>query len=340
MTLFVKNEKSGIIAIAVLNRFLFLLLSIFPSFLFADRFSVQGSVSSLFDSNIEHLSIVDFLTMGKRYGIFIHNDAAFDYSFGDNDAFSTGLSLAADTGLNVPEKSHLNTFAEFGWHGVLRDDVSLDLALMAHHAAENFLRMRNMFLDLFVTADLFWDINAENAAYGTFKTGYFTGFDEEMRYMTGPSFGIETGYFHYPTEATDYLKLGAGLEGYFFRPEILTSCTDTLSITNSFLKPYIFFEGKYDAAPVFLKATLRYAYMEWLKSDHFNDWSKRRKEHIPSVTAQVLWEISAYLSLSLTYSYRYFFSNFGRDPGDYVNYTMDRHTVTLDLTARYEGETR
>ncbi len=346
MTPCVKDGRSGIITTAALNRFLlpFIFIAL-PSLLFADRFSAQGSVAGFYDSNIEHLSIDDQVAMGKRQGVFIHNEAAVEYAFGDTDDFSTAFSLSSDTGLNVPEKSRLNTFFELGWHGEPRDDLSLDLVLQAHHTAENYLHMRNMFLDLFVTGDLFWDISNDHALYSTVKTGYFTGFDEELRYMTGPAVGIEAGYFYYPTPYTDYLKFGTGFEGYFFRPEVITSCNEenrscTLSINNSSVKPYLFLEGKYDAAPVFLKGTLRYAYMEWLGDDHNTDngFKERRREHIPSLSAQVLWEITGNISLSLNYSYRYIFSNFSRSKGAYLDYTMDRHTVRLEFTAHYEGE--
>jgi len=343
----VKNEKSGITVIAAPNSLFFLLalLLLLPSLVLADRITAQTSVAGFFDSNIEHLAVWDALTMGKRSGFFIRNEGAFDYVFGDNDAFSTAFSLSSDTGLNVPEKSRLNSFFEIGWHGEPRDDLSLDLALQAHHTAENYLHMRNMFLDLLVTGDLFWDFSDDDAFYSTVKASYFTGFDEDLRYMTGPTIGAEFGYFYYPTARTDYLKVGAGFDGAFFRPERWTSCSVTLSVKNASIKPYLLFEGKYDLKPVFLKGTLRYAYMEWLEEDRFiitdiKDWSKKRKEHTPSLSTQILWDINDYISLSLNYTYRYIFSNFSRNNGAYVDYTMDRHTVMLEFSAHYEGETK
>lgn len=343
----VKNEKSGITATAALNSLLFsaIFILLFPSFVLADRFAAQGTVAGFYDSNIEHLAVWDALTIGQRSGFFIRNEGAFEYNFGEADAFSTALSLSSDTGLDFPEKSRLNSFFELGWHGEPRSDLSVDLALQAHHTAENYLHMRNMFLDLLIMGDLFWDISDDDAVYSTLKASYFTGFDEDMRYMTGPAVGIELGYFHYPTVRTDYLKMGTGFEGAFFRPERWTSCSIDLSVNNSSVKPYLFFEGKYDIAPVFLKGALRYAYMEWLGDDRFlitgePDYVKRRKEHIPSVSAQVLWDISRYISLSINYSYRYIFSNISRSDGGYVDYTMDRHMIMLEFNAHYEGESR
>lgn len=341
MTSCVKNGKNATITTVALNSSLLLLLFFFPFFLWADHLAVRGSVAGFYNSNIEHLSIIDFLTVGKQYGIFIRNEASgeYEYGFGEAESFSSSLSLSSDTCLNSPERSRFNSFFELGWHDEPHDRLMLDLTLQAHHTAENYLQMRNMFLDLFVTGDLFWDISDDHAAYATLKAGYYTGFDEDMRYMTGPAVGIELGYFYYPTAYTDYLKPGIGFEGYFFRPEILTSCTDTLRVNNSFIKPYLFLEGKVDLAPVFLKATLRYAYMEWLESDRFNDWSKRRREHSPSVSTQVLWDMTKYFSMSLAYSYRHIFSNFGQSPSDYIDYTMEGHTVMLELSAAYEGDT-
>lgn len=335
-----KNGRSATTATAGSNSVYLFLLSLFlPAFLSAGSLTIRGSVGTLFDSNIEHLSIVDFLTMGKRYGFFVRNTASADYAFGPENALSAGVSLLSETGLDVPEKSRLQETASFGWRHDLRDDLSLDLTILAHHASENYLRLRNMFFDLFGAADLFWDMNEQHSFYGTVRAGYFIGFDEEMRYLTGPAFGFEAGYWHYPTELTDHVKGGAGIEAFFFRPEELSSCTDVLVVHNRSLKTYLFIEGKADLSPIFLKLTLRYAYLAWLDSDRLNEWKKRRREHIPSAAAQILWRINANFDLALTYTYRYIFSNFGNDPADYADYTMDRHTALLEVTGRYEGET-
>jgi len=340
VTRFERNGKTGTTATAVSNSVLALLfVFLYPAVSFAERFWVEGTIGTLFDSNIEHLSIVDLLTMGERRGVFLRNAALGGAAFGRDDAFSASVSLAAETGLDVPERSRLNSYADVGWHLEPRSDISLDLAFGLHHTAEDFLAMRNMFLDVFATGDLFWDIEEAHAWYGALKAGYYLGFDEEMRYLTGPMFAFENGYFHYPTDATDYVKPSVGIEGYFFRPEVLSSCEGTLSVNNSFIKPTVGFEGKYDLAPVFFKGSLRYSFMTWLANDRWwGDRSKRRMEHVPSATGQVLWEITEHFALSLTYSYRYIFSNLGREEGDYIDYTMDRHLVTLQITGRYEGE--
>lgn len=340
MTHSARNERTGTIVTAVSNSALALLVAfLFPAIASAERFWVEGSVGTMFDSNIEHLSIVDLWTMGERRGIFLRNAALGGVAFGRDDAFSTSVSLSAETGLDVPERSRFISYADAGWHLEPRDDVSLDLSIGLHHIAEDFLSMRNMFLDLFGTADLFWDIEEAHAWYNTFRTGYYLGFDEEMRYLTGPMFGVESGYIHYPTDRTDYIKLSVAIEGYFFRPEVLSSCEGTLSVNNSFIKPTVGFEGKYDLAPVFFKGTLRYSFMNWLGTDRWwGDRSKRRMEHAPSAGAQVFWEITEHFTLSLNYSYRYIFSNLGGDPGDYIDYTMDRHMVTLQITGRYDKE--
>ncbi len=317
--------------------FLFFLL--LPAFLSAGNLTIRGSVGAIFDSNIEHLSIVDFLVMGKRYGLFVRNTASADYAFGIEDSLSMGVSLLSETGLDVPEKSRLQETAFFGWHLDLRNDLSLDLSLLAHHASENYLRLRNMFLDFFGGADLFWDKDDHHTFYGTVRAGYFIGFDEEMQYLTGPAAAIEAGYWHYPTEHTDHIKGGIGLEGFFFRPEELSSCADVLVVHNRSIKTYLFIEGKADLTPVFLKVTARYAYLAWLNSDRLNEWKKRRQEHIPSAATQILWRINANFDIALTYTYRYIFSNFGKDAADYADYTMDRHTAILEVTGRYEGET-
>lgn len=334
-----RNERNATTGIVASSKHFFFFIVFLPTFLFAGHLTIRGSVGALFDSNIEHLSIVDFLTMGKRYGFFFRNTASADYGFGPGDNLIAGLSLLSETGLDVPEKSRFQETGVLGWHLDLREDLSLDLSLLIHHASENYLRLRNMFLDLFGSADLFWDMSDRHSLYSTTRVGYFIGFDEEMRYLTGPAIAFEGGYWHYPTEYTDHVKIGLGLEGYFFRPEVLSSCTDTLTISNRSVKTYAFIEGKVDLAPVFLKASVRYAYFAWLENDRFNEWSKRRQEHIPSLGAQVLWRITKNFDLALSYTYRHIFSNFGKDPEDYVNYTMDRHTLLLEMTARYEGET-
>jgi len=339
----VRNGKNAITVTVVSSKHGFLEVLFFILFgsasLSAGSLAIQGSVGTLFDSNIEHLSIVDFLTMGKRYGFFIRNSAGFDYSFGNSETVSTGMFLFSETGLDVPEKSRLQEMVSLSWRPTIRGDLDLDITMLAHHAAENYLRLRNMFLDFFLMADLFWDITHLHALSGAMRGGYFIGFDEEMQYLTGPALGLEAGYWYYPTKRADYLKSGVGIEGYFFRPEELSSCTETLTVHNRSLKVYLLFEGKAVLSPIFFKGNLRYAYLVWLESDRLNAWHKRRQEHIPSLSAQISWHISEHFDLAVIYTYRYIFSNFGRDPNDYVNYTMDRHTLLLEFTARYEGKT-
>ena len=122
---------------------------------------------------------------------------------------------------------------------------------------------------------------------------------------------------------------------YFLNNSTETFDTTTVEKKNSYITVSQFLKMKIHAGILEIVPGVTYEFLYFLEKDLWNNFEKRRYDHLISPSLSMILNFSSHFSLGLIYKYDKNISNIGEDSKDYYDLSYDRHRVFLELSSNF-----
>lgn|GEM_PF-6291646 len=271
--------------------------------------------------------------IGFHRGLFATAEGAAGLFLGDDWLFSAEYSFNAAQGFVATDYFKMNNYLDLDYNLPLRNDLTWDLSLTAHHLFHYFDRVEQVFGDLFLSSAVLYEVRDDTTLSFFARGGYLSGLGGPAYYLDGPSFLAEIAVIHEKDRILRRIKVII-LGETTLAPDIEERRPDGTVYTVS---------GKYGRVgamagvelgipEVFGTIELGYDLLRWFKNDTFGTMERRRTEHHLTVSAELKVPFAEYWEFRLYYMMKKVFSTNGLILDNGPDYNVLLHTGGLGIT--------
>jgi len=328
------------IALIFLATFPFINLSAYNS-------KAYINVGTKWDNNIETQYLKDILKHKKSDEIetnLVTSALGYSTYFDKYRNYFFSYTIYSDYAPLHSEHSTIDQFGEMAFAIYDTSSFSINLATTAHHYSRNFKSLQTVYYDFGLFLDMLFDINHNLSLGIALKESYYTPHIDQIEYFKGPSSGVETSVYLYPTPGKDYIKLSAAVELFMFKKD---NITNELDYTLTFVSPgkhikYSFLqETSWYLKKLRFSFDFQYSYLKWFDKHIWHNLEEddgtpisgeiNRSDHKISLSPKVSYFLTDNLSVTSTFNYNRNITNFEKRVKKLLNFDTTQYSTSMNI---------
>lgn len=335
---------------------------IFQKTAYAYEFKGKIHLGIEYNSSLQDMSLYDRILFNPAGDKALINKTQGSLSF-EHKKFSVAYSILSNWNMIIfddsnsnssksqDDKSRLDQYLNVAYTQFSSDKFYVDYSFSFHYNMKNYENLQNSYMDLILLIDFYYDYSDLLTFLLKLKSGFYVSLeedefqwknashnyeeyvlvkDEDLSFLTGPSYGLEIGGFYYPYKDKNYIQFGIGAEIFYFEKDykeiIFTSDGDSntdskgisgiIEVENKYIDLYFPLEFGYFIYDFNFTFKFQYSFFYWFKKDIwfeansiYGDYFegeevvKRRIDHNISVSPEVTYTFNNNFSLKIYYIY-------------------------------------
>jgi len=338
-----KRKNGELKIIKSVTKLLSFVVILYSFSLFAGDFSGSITVGSSWQNDADYLSLRELAESGrqKKAALFLDTGAELEYSLLKESllfSYSVLSKTARDLRVSTVRQSLKSEYSDY-----ILDNIFYELNLAVTHIKKDYSAIKNDVIFPIANSTLFFEPVTFTTLYLNLRAAYYTGLSKDVKYITGPAAGAETGAYIFPYSEKFKGKIFVAIDLFRFKSEEFDFHNNKMNNSggttygyDKYLSSSIEISNRYNMftlqsefsysiqkTTIFLKG--KYVYYYWLgknigwhyvaSNEPFYDEkmmsdSKPRRENLYQGSLGVEYEILSFLYVSLGYTYSLTESNY------------------------------